>query len=532
MRKSRIWSAALAAALFLPLTAGAASKHLVYCSEGSPSGFNPQFYDDGTTFDASSRALYNRLVEFKLGTTDFEPGLAESWDIAEDGLSYTFHLRKGVKWQTTPWFTPSREFNADDVLYTFNRQWKKDHPWHDVGGGNYQYFAGMGFPKLLKAIEKVDEHTVRIDLNEPNAAFLPDLAMDFASILSAEYADQLMAAGTPDQMNQQPVGTGPFVFVNYQKDAIIRYKANADYYGAVPKIENLVFAITPDASVRLQKTKAGECQVMSFPNPADLDAIEKDPNITLMSQAGLNVGYLAMNVEKKPLDDVRVRQALAHAVDRKTIIDVIFNGHAEIASNPIPPSVLGYVKDLPDYDYDPEKAKALLQEAGHADGFDVDLWAMPVARPYNPNARRMAQLIQADWDKIGVKAKIVSFEWGEYLKRSAEGEHQTAFFGWTGDNGDPDNFLYTLLGCDGVASGTNLARWCNDSFNELVEKAQRVSDRDERAQLYGQAIKIFKEQAPWITLDHSTVFLPVRKSVKNYVQDPMGGHYFHAVDVE
>src|SRR5699024_2845709 len=306
------------------------------CSEGSPSGFNPQFYDDGTTFDASSRTIYDRLVEFKLGTTDFGPGLATSWDISDDGKVYTFHLREGVQWQTTPWFTPTREFNADDVLYTFNRQWKKDNPWHDVNGGNYQYFAGMGFPGLLKSIEKVDEHTVRFTLKHPNAAFLPDLAMDFASILSAEYAQQLMDAGTPEQMNQKPVGTGPFQLVDYRKDAVIRYQANPDYWRGKAALDSLIFAITPEASLRLQKLRANECQVMSFPNPSDIPKLKKDNNIKLMEQPGLNIGYLAYNVEKEPFDNVKVRRALAMAVNRDAIIDAIFHGYAQVAKDPIP----------------------------------------------------------------------------------------------------------------------------------------------------------------------------------------------------
>lgn len=524
--------AAVLVALLIPFAAGAASKHLVYCSEGSPEGFNPEFYTSGTTFDASSRQIYDKLVEFKLGTTEVGPGLATSWDISDDGTVYTFHLRKGVKWQTTAWFTPSREFNANDVLFTFDRQWKKDNPYHEVSGGNYQYFDAMGFPDLLKSVDKVDDYTVRFTLKHPNAAFLADMAMDFASILSAEYAHKMMQAGTPEQVDLKPVGTGPFILVDYRKDAVIRYKANPDYWRGKPKIDHLIFAITPDPSVRLQKLKANECQIMSFPNPSDIPALKKNPNIKLMQQAGLNIGYLAFNVEKKPFDKVKVRRALSYAVDRKAIIKAIFNGYAQVASNPIPPTMLGYNKNLKDYAYDPAKAKKLLAEAGYPNGFSTDIWAMPVSRPYNPNARRMAQMIQADWAKVGVKAKIVSYEWGEYIKRIGDGEHQTAFFGWTGDNGDPDNFLYTLLGCAGITNSANIARWCYKPYDKLVLKAQRTTDRAKRAALYKKAIVIFKKQAPWITIDHSTVFMPMQKSVKNYKMDPLGGHYFWDVDIQ
>ena len=164
------------------LSTPAIAKTLVYCSEGSPEGFSPALYTAGTTFDASARAIYNTLVEFEHGTTNTQPGLAESWEISDDGLEYTFHLRPGVKFQTTEGFTPTRDFNADDVLYTFNRQWKQDHPYHGVSGGSYEYFNSMGLQEVLQAIEKVDDQTVKFVLNEPEAPFVANMAMDFASI--------------------------------------------------------------------------------------------------------------------------------------------------------------------------------------------------------------------------------------------------------------------------------------------------------------------------------------------------------------
>jgi dipeptide transport system substrate-binding protein len=511
--------------------ASAEAKTLVYCSEGSPEGFNPQLYTAGTTFDASSRQVYNRLVQFERGTTNIVPGLAESWDISEDGTVYTFHLREGVAWHTTDNFTPSREFNADDVLFSFRRQLDPEHPYHDVSGGGYEYFNAMSMGGLIDRIEKVDDYTVRFHLSKPEAPFIANMAMDFASIMSKEYADKMMEAGTPEKVDLEPVGTGPFQLVQYRKDAVIRYKAHPDYWEGKAAIDTLVFAITPDNSVRWQKLKAGECHVMPYPNPADLDAMRADDNIDLKSQEGLNVGYLAFNTEKDPFKNVKVRQALNHAVNKQAIIDAVFQGAGRIAKNPIPPTIWSYNEEVEDYPYDPEKAKQLLEEAGYGDGFETDVWAMPVQRPYNPNARRMAELIQSDWQKVGVDAEIVSYEWGEYLARSKRGEHETVLLGWTGDNGDPDNFLYVLLGCD-AASGANRARWCYEPFNDLLLKAKRTADKQKRAELYQEAQVIFKEQAPWITIAHSIVFEPVRKAVKNYKIDPFGGHIFYGVDIE
>lgn len=526
-----IKTALLAAASTVALAGGAGAKTLVYCSEGSPEGFNPQLFTAGTTFDASSVPIYNRLLEFERGGTTVTPGLAESFTVSDDGLTYTFKLRQGVKWQATKDFTPTRGFNADDVVFSFERQRDPNHPFNKVSGGTYEYFDSMDMGKLLKSVEKVDDRTVRFTLTAPQAPFLANMAMDFASILSAEYADRMLAAGTPEKVDLNPVGTGPFQLVAYQRDAVIRYKANPDYWAGKAAIDNLVFAITPDPSVRYQKLKAGECQVMAYPNPADLAAMAKDPALDLLQQPGLNIGYLAYNAEKKPFDDRRVRKALNMAVNKRAILEAVFQGSGTAAKNPIPPTIWSYNDAVQDDPYDPEAAMKLLAEAGVKD-LKTNLWAMPVSRPYNPNARRMAELIQADWKAVGVDAEIVSFEWAEYLKRTKGGEHQTVLLGWTGDNGDPDNFLFALLSCEAVAAGNNRARWCNKEFNDLITKAQRSSDTAERTRLYEQAQVVFKREAPWLTIAHALTYQPLRKEVVDYKVDPFGKHNFYGVDLK
>ena len=187
--------ASLSMASLATLSLSANAKTLVYCSEASPEGFDPAAYTTGTTFDASSHTVYNGLVDFKKGTTEIVPALAESWDISADGLEYTFHLRKGVHFHKTSYFSPTRDFNADDVIFSIERQWKKDHPWYSYAPGlSWQYFDSMGFADLLKDVHKIDDYTVKITLNRPEAPFLADLAMNFISIMSKEYADKLQAA--------------------------------------------------------------------------------------------------------------------------------------------------------------------------------------------------------------------------------------------------------------------------------------------------------------------------------------------------
>jgi dipeptide transport system substrate-binding protein len=507
------------------------AKTLVFCSEGSPEGFTPALYTAGTTFDASSRQIFNKLVEFDIGTTTIIPGLAESWTVSSDGLEYTFILRKGVKFHSIKGFTPSRDFNADDVIFSFNRQFSKDHPYHKVSGGNYEYFNGMSMPDLLKGVTKINKYMVRFSLNRPEAPMIANLAMDFASIHSAEYANKMAAAGTLDNFDQNPVGTGPFKMIAYQKDAFIRYKAHPDFFRGKAAIDDLVFAITPDASVRYQKLKAGECHIMPYPNPADIAAMKKDSAINLLSQEGLNVGYLAYNAKVAPFDNPKVRKALNMAINKDAIIDAVFQGAGIVAKNPIPPTIWSYNEATVDDGYDPAASKAALAAEG-VSGLKMKVWAMPVQRPYNPNARRMAELIQSDFAQVGVEVEIVSYEWGEYLKRSkAEDRDGAVLLGWTGDNGDPDNFLAVLLGCDGVG-GSNRAQWCHKPFEDLIQKAKVVSDPAQRTALYKKAQIEFKKQAPWATIAHSVVFKPIRKEVTGFKIDPFGGHSFYGVDIK
>jgi len=521
-----------ASALLSGAGAAFAAKTLVYCSEGSPEGFNPQYYTTGTTFDAVSVPMFNRLVEFETGTTNIVPGLAESFTAAPDGLSYTFKLRKGVKFHSTDKYKPTREFNADDVLFSYNRMADPSHPLHKTAQGQtYAYFEDMGMKDIVDKVEKLDPMTVKFTLKKPEAPFLANMAMDFASILSAEYAEKMKAAGTVETFDREAIGTGPFQFVSYQKDAVIRYKANDSFWGGRPKIDNLVYAITTDASVRYAKLKTGECHAMAFPKPADVALMKNDPNINLVQKEGLNVGYIAFNVEKKPFDNKMVRQALNMAVNKKAILDAVFQGAGQPAKNPIPPTLWSYNDKVKEYAYDPAKAKEMLAKAGYPNGAEVELWYLPVTRPYNPDGKRMAELIQADWEKVGIKAKLLTFEWGEYRKRSKTGEQHVMMFGWSGDNGDPDNFFVPLLGCSAVKGGGNVARWCHKDFEDVVQKAKLATKQADRAALYMKAQEISHEEAPWIPIAHSVRFDPVRKEVSGYKMDATAHHFFHKVDL-
>ncbi len=522
----------LAASLMACMPMAQAATTLVYCSEASPAGFDPSQYTSGTDFDASAETVFNRLTQFKRGGTEVEPGLSTRWDISKDGLAYTFHLRDGVKFHTTDFFTPTRDFNADDVLFTFNRLLDADSPFRKAYPSESPYFTDMGLNTTIRNVEKVDAHTVRFNLNNVDASFVQNLAMSFASIQSAEYAAQLLKQGKAEDINQKPVGTGPFVFKRYQKDSQIRYVANKQYWKPEDvKLDNLVFAITPDAASRLQKLKAGECQVSGYPRPQDIEVIKQDPNLRVQQQAGFNLGFLAYNVTHPPLDQLKVRQALDMAIDKPAIIKAVYQGAGQLAQNALPPAQWSYDPTIKDAPYDPTRAKALLKEAGIAPGTTINLWAMTVQRASNPNARMSAQMIQQDWAKVGIKANIVSYEWGEYIKRAKNGEHDAMIYGWTGDNGDPDNWLGVLYSCAAV-KGSNYAKWCNPAYDKLVQQAKVSNDREQRIKWYQQAQKILKEQVPITPIANSTVFQPLRKEVQDFKISPFGLTPFYGVSLE
>ncbi len=505
---------------------------LVYCSEASPQSFNPQLVTTGTTFDASSRQIYNRLLEFKPGNSHITSSLATHWDISTDGKEYTFYLRRNVQFQSTDYFQPSRAFNADDVLFSFQRQWKANHPFHQVSPLGFRYFESMGLGKLIKDIIKLDDYRVKFILNHPDAPFLATLAMDFTSILSDEYAHQLITKKDLTFIDTQPVGTGPFQLTRYQADAFIRYKAHPNYWKGKEKLEGLVFAITPDASLRFARLIAGECDLMAKPLPIHIKSAVDYPNLVTLSEPGSNIAYLAMNTNKPPFNNPKVRLALNYAINKKALLKIVYSDTAIIAKNPIPPNMWSYNNNTMDIEYSLSKAKELLTAAGLENGFKMDLWAMPVQRTYNPNAIKMAELIQQDLDKLNIKTEIISYEFGTFLEKIKNGEHQAVLTGWIGDNGDPDNFFTSLLSCAAMRSGNNASFWCDPEFDQLVTKAGRKSDIETRTQLYIQAQQKFSQAMPWVPIAHARQYILAHKRIKNFKLTSTDGMFFSGVTLE
>lgn len=494
---------------------------LVYGRGGDSVGLDPAYETDGNSFMVCDN-IYEALVFYKDESTAIEPGLATSWDISPDGKTYTFKLRKGVK------FHDGTPFNADAVVFSIGRMMKNrnvkffgkgwDIPKQDRPP---EYWVTMEMDDTVDAIEAVDEFTVVFKLKRVQAPFIANVGMDFADIISPTAFMK-----DPKSYVRNPVGTGPFKFSRWVKDDRIILEASKDYWdkGKGPYLDRLIFRVIPENSVRFLEVKAGNIHMCEFPNAADIPMAKKDPKLQVISQPGMNIGYLGFN-HKKDLwgKNLKLRQALTHAINRKAIVDTIYQGMGELAKNGIPPTMWGYNKDVPGYQYDVALAKSLLAEAGYPEGKglpEITLWSMPVPRPYNPEGLKVGVAMIGDLAKVGITARIVSYDWGTYLKRQREqGQDMDLFqLGWTGDNGDPDNFLAVLF--DGLASSSVRTQWFNETYHTLMEEGRSTIDQNKRAEIYRKAQQLMYDEVPVIPIAHSIVMTPASKKVMNFKLHP------------
>jgi len=521
------------AALALTALAGAtgaaqAAGTLSVCTESSPDGFDIAQYESAVTNDAAGLTVYDQLLNFKPGSTEVVPGLVQKWSISADGLTYTLNLRKGVKFHTTAWFKPTRDFNADDVLWSVNRVNDKKNPAYSVAKNGYIYWEGMEMPSLIKSFDKIDDYTVRFTLTRPEAPFLANLAMaPIGSVYSAEYGAQLQKAGKLEDLNTQPIGTGPFVFKSYQKDAIIRYGANTAYWGGAPKVDNLIFAITVDPNVRVQRLKAGECLVGTNMKAETATAFDGDANVQMVRSSPLLTAYVAPNAKGKWTGDKRLREALWLALDKKSYIQAVYGGNATPAATFLPPGMWSFDKGLQNR-FDPEKAKQLVKASGY-DGTELALFTRIGG---SIDGKRAAEIMQSDWAKVGIKVKVQMMEWGEMLKRTGKGEHDITFLNWAGDNGDPDNFFTPNLSCSAAEAGGNKSMWCNKAFDALIDDARKTADPNKRTELYVKAQKLMYDEVGMIPMVYPVYMTAVSKKVSGYLPNPFANNDFRAVSVK
>ncbi|WP_425467098.1 ABC transporter substrate-binding protein [Pseudalkalibacillus caeni] len=483
---------------------------LVYGRGGDSISLDPATVTDGESYKVADN-IYDTLVKFGDMDTKIHPSLASDWKVSDDGLTYTFTLREGIK------FHDGTAFNADAVVYNFKR-WMEPEEGQEGKFAMYRSMFG-GFKgdegHVIKEVKALDESTVQFTLNRPQAPFLKNLTMTPFAIASPEAIEKY-----GDKYNENPVGTGPFVFSEWQRNDKIVLKKNEDYWmDGYPKLETVIFRSIPENSARLNALKTGEIDMMDGVSPSDVAGIEETPDLKTFTRPSMNIGYLGLNVTRGPLKNKDVRKALNHAVDKQAIIDAFYEGQAEPAKNPIPPSIQGYNDEIEAYPFDLEKAKSLLEKSGYPDGFDMELWAMPVSRPYMPNGQKVAEAIQSTFKEIGVNATIKSYEWATYVEKVIGGEADSFLLGWTVQNGDADNLLYTLLDKTNIGS-SNSARYESEEFHKLLVEAKSTVDPEKRNELYNQALKVFHEDVPWIPLVHATPVVAGKKNIEGFNPHP------------
>ncbi|MCY9547041.1 ABC transporter substrate-binding protein [Lysinibacillus xylanilyticus] len=495
-------------------TSSSAPKTLVYGRGGDSVALDPAVVTDGESFTVTAN-IYETLVNFGEQDVTIQPGLAKSWEPSEDGLTYTFQLQEGVK------FHDGTDFNAEAVVKNFER-WK-------TGADKHPYYSSqfvVGGKQVIESITAKDDYTVVFKLSQPQAPFLKNLAMSPFAIASPTAFE-----ANEEGLSTNPVGTGPFKFVSWVRNDAVTIEKNPDYYiDGLPKLDKVIYKSIPENSTRLNALTTGEVDVADGLSPSDKASIESNSQLQLIERPSMNVGYLGLTVTRPPFDNVKVRQAVNYAIDKQALVDAFYEGLAEPAKNPMPPVISGYNDDIQGYEYDPEKAKALLAEAGY-DGKKIQLWAMPVPRPYMPDGKKIAEAIQKNLDDVGIKSEIVSFEWATYLEKAQNGEADAFLLGWTGDNGDADNFLYTLLDGDNIGSN-NYTFYDNKELHKLLVSAQTEINEDKRNELYKQAQEIISKDAPWVPLAHSTPILAANTKVKNYIAHPTGSDRLDNVDMQ
>lgn len=474
-----------------------------------------------------TKQIYETLIEFDRDSFDIGPGLARDWDVQEDGLRYVFHLQEGVT------FHDGTDFNAEAVKVNFERWADPEHEFAFVDEGyNYSVYGTQfgGFKgdegHVIEEINVLGEYEVEFILNKPLGSFLQNMGMSYFAMTSpAAFAEH------GSSINENPVGTGPFKFVSWTRDDNIVLEKNEDYWKeGLPKLDRVIFQVIPDNSARLTALRSGQIDIMDGVNPDDISGIEADDSLQVFERATNNVGYLGFHVEKEPFDNVLVRRAVNHAINKEALIGALYGGLAESAKNAVPPGYLGYNDEIVEYEYDVEKAKELLAEAGYPDGFEFELWTMPVARPYMPDPERAAEALQADLAQVGLTAKIVTMEWATYLEDTTAGKHEMFMLGWSGVNGDPDYFLSNLLHGDAVPGG-NRSFYSNDRVNELLTAAKTAVEPDERAALYMEAQELIHEDAPMVPLVHSIPTLAGSSTISNFVPHPSTSEVLAEVEI-
>lgn len=502
---------------------------VVFGSGGQPVNLEPGNITDGNSIYVQQQ-IYDRLIESKPGTTELEPALATKWSASPDGKTWTLTLRSDVK------FHDGTPFNAEAVKFNFERWWDPNHPnGYRNAGKNYeiweQLFGGFkgSSTSLLQNVIAVNPTTVQFVLNQPFAAFPNAIASGFFGIASSTAVQKAGANyGTPGSL---AVGTGPYVFKEWRTgDRVVLEKNPSFWRSGFPKANQLVIRFIQDPAARLAQLRAGQIHFTVDLAPDQKKELDSDANLQAIARPSFNLGYLALNPSYKPLSDVRVRQAIAYAINRPEIVKAFWGDLGTHNPHFLPESLAwANSPNLEPYPFDPQKAKQLLAEAGYANGFNLDLWYMPVSRPYFPTPKAIAEAFAADLSAVGIRVSLKTKDWAAYIadRRKAPG-YQAFMLGWTGDYGDPDNFYYAHYG---PGSTSDIGNWKNDRVFQLLNQARTTLDQPSRAKLYAEVDEILYKEVLRMPIVHSQPLLAQRKTLTGWTASPFGSESFETISI-
>lgn len=481
------------------------NKKLIIARASDSISLDPAITTDMESFKVCVN-IYDTLVKYKKNGNEIVSSLAESWKTSEDGLTWVFKLRKNIEFQD------GTDFNAHAVQFNFERWMNTDNPYH-IGSFSYWSYNFGQFPGLIKSVTALSDYSIEIVLNEPYSPFLSTLTMPAFGIASP---DSIMKYN--ESFKEHPVGTGPFEFEYWDKGNEIRLKKNYNYWGNITKIDGVVFKVVESSDNRLKLLEQGKVDIADNLTPNEVDRINDNVDLDLYLKPFFNIGYLAMNNQQEPFDNKDVREAVGHLIDKDKMVKHVFRDFARPANSFVPPIIWAYNEDIKSLDYNIDKAKELLKEAGYEDGFDTTLWVMEAPRAYFPDTIKIAKFIQESLLRANIRVEVVTYSWDEYIEKIKEGKHDLALIGWTGDHIDPDNFLYTFFSSDNRKTGltSNYSFYKNEEVDKMLKQARQATDREFRKNIYRSLQKTINRDTPAIPLVHTMPIMGASKKVKGY----------------
>jgi peptide/nickel transport system substrate-binding protein len=521
---------------------------LVFAGAADPVLLDGALVSDGESIRAITQ-IFETLVALKPGTTEPEPGLATEWEANEDGTTWTFQIREGVT------FHDGEPLNAEAVCANFDRWYNFEGPlqnpsasyyWQVVFGGFATYDENSGAPEesLFESCEATGEFTVDLNLTKPSATLIPALSQQAFSIASPKALEEYEAdAGTVDADGvfrpegtfgtEHPIGTGPFKFESWTRNDRLVLSRYDDYWGEKAILDELILRPIPDNAARLQALQTGEIQGYDLVEPQDIETIEGDENLQVLDRPAFNVAYVGFNISKPPLDNPEVRKAVAHGLDREAVVNNFYAGRGVVANQFMPPEVVGYADDVPMYEFDPEKSKQILQDAGLTLPVELEFWyPTDVSRPYMPDPKRNFEAFAASLNESGFKVIPKSAPWNpDYLGRVDAGTAgHLHIIGWTGDYGDADNFIGTFFQSPKPQFGTKDNP--NEEIHNLLNEAEIETDEAKREEMYKEANRLIMEWLPGMPYAHSQPALAFAANVSGYQPSPTTNESFATVSIE